>query len=104
MTLRKYPTRMLLVAVVASLLLLGLCGTVAVYLIQEQSRTAEVLGEDIGSRREAADLEETLANLIALHQRGVIGVEALHARVEDHLRAIDRFANKDQERAYARDV
>jgi len=104
MALRKYPTRLLLVAVLSSLLILALCGTVAVYLLQEQSRTAAVLGEDIDSRREAADLEETLTNLIALHQRGVTGVEPLHARIEAHLRNIDRYANKEQEREFERDV
>src|SRR5690242_9035054 len=56
MTLRHYPNRFLIASALSSLLLLGLCGSVAVYLNWEQSRTADALGEDLGSRRAAADL------------------------------------------------
>src|SRR5262245_48913623 len=104
MSLRRYPTRLLLAALLASLLLLGLCGVVACYLHWEQGRTADTLTEDIGSRREAADLEESLINLAALHERGVRKVEPLHERIEEHLAAIGRFANKEQEREHARAI
>src|ERR687887_216573 len=55
MSLRRYPARLLVAAALSSLLILGLSGSLAVYLEREQARTAEVHGEDIGSRR-AADL------------------------------------------------
>src|SRR5262245_51801767 len=103
MRLHNYPTRFLVAAALSSLLL-GLCGTVAIGLSREASRTAEVLGEDIDSRRAAADLEETLVNLIALHRRGVTEMGSLHERIEAHLAEIDRYANKDQEREYAHAV
>src|SRR5262245_35184453 len=51
MDLHNYPTRFLIAAAIASLLLLGLCGTVAVFLNGEQSRTADELAEDIRSRK-----------------------------------------------------
>src|SRR5262245_27487667 len=102
MTLRKYPTRLLVAATLSSLLLLGSCGTVAVYLSREAARTADVLGEDIDSRRAAADLEEILSALVAKHRRGVEDPAPLHARIEDDLAEIDRYANKDEEREYAR--
>jgi two-component system sensor histidine kinase HydH len=101
MSLRRYPNRVLVATTAASLLLLATSTGVAVYLNVEQARTAEVLGENIGSRRAAADLAETISDLIALHDRGATSVEALHERVAAHLAEIDRFADKPQERALA---
>src|SRR5262249_57983434 len=57
-SLRTYPGRFLILSVVGSGVVLLVCGTLAVYLEQEQSRTASVLSENIGSRRAAADMEE----------------------------------------------
>jgi two-component system, NtrC family, sensor histidine kinase HydH len=100
-TLRHYPGRVLVVSAVGSALVLLVCGTVAVYLEREQSRTAGVLSENIGSRRAAADLEEALLDLIALEQSGARDVEPLHHRVAGHLAAIDELADKDRERVLA---
>ena len=97
MTLSHYPHRLLLTTLLFSVLLLALCGTLAVWLSRQQSRTAEILGENIGSRRAAAKLEETLIELI-LHQRGSRDLEALQERAEDHLREINLFADKTEER------
>lgn len=104
MTLRNYPTRLLVWASLSSLLILALCGVLAANLIREQSRAADTLGEDIVSKRAAADLEESLTNLADLLQQGATRVEALHARIELHLRDITRLANKDEEAELARAV
>src|SRR5262245_24365624 len=104
MSLRHYPHRLLVAATLSRLLVLGLCGTLAVYLSGEQARTAEVLGENIGSRRAASNLEEAVTALLALHRRGAKDVAPLHERVETHLTEIEQFADKEQEREYARKV
>jgi two-component system sensor histidine kinase HydH len=104
MNLHDYPTRFLIAATTASLLLLGLCGALAAALNAEQSRTAGDLSEDLRSRTEAANLEETLENLAALHDRGVRSTEPILNRVEEHLAAISQLANKNQERAHVRAV
>ncbi len=104
MALQTYPTRLLLASALASLLVFGLCGAAAVYLNSEQSRTADVLQENIGSRRAAANLEETLIALAAQHEQGVANVAALHERVEMHLAEIERYADKPQERVLARTI
>jgi two-component system sensor histidine kinase HydH len=102
MGLRTYPARLLSYAVLLSLLGLGLCGAVAVYLYRDQSRTAAALGEDIGSRREASDLEQALADLVALHRRGGADVGPIHERAEAHLAEIRRLADKEEEQDLAR--
>lgn len=104
MSLRNYPTRFLVTAAASSLLLLGSSVVVAVYLNREQARTAQVLGENIGSRRAATNLEETLTDLIALHRRGTEAVEPLHDRVRIHLAEIKQFADKPEELKIANDV
>ncbi len=81
-----------------SLLLLALCVSVAVYLYGLQANTAEALGENIGSRRAAADLEESLLDLVALHRNAVQQVAPLHERVEAHLANIRRYADKPEEK------
>src|SRR5262245_27752008 len=102
MRLRAYPARLLTYAVLLSLLGLGLCGVVAVYLIRDQSRTAVAWGEDNISLRAALDLEKTLGELVALHTQGVADVAPVHERVEAHLAEITRLADKDEERDLAR--
>ncbi len=104
MSLRHYPARLLLLSSLSSLLLLGLCGTLAVYLAREQTRTAAVLGEDIGSRGAAINLEVTLSNLATLHDRNSQDVEALHEQVRTDLTEIERFADKPEEQVLARQV
>jgi signal transduction histidine kinase len=85
----------------SSLLLLGLCTAMAVYLYQQQSSTAETLGENIGSRRAAVNLEQSLTDLIALHHGHVGRVDPLHEQVRDQLAAIRELADKDEEKFYA---
>src|SRR5947208_2447277 len=104
MALRTYPERFLIGSALFSLLILGLCGTVAWWLHQEQSRTADILGENITSRHAAVNLEGTLTNLIALRRRGVRDVSVLHAEVARYLEDINAYADKEQERVYARQI
>ena len=104
MSLHNYPNRLLFTTGALSALLLASSVGVAAYLNSQQVRTADVLNENIGSRRAAADLRETLTDLIALHQRGVIDLEPLHERVQTHLAEIDRLADKSAEKALAQKV
>ncbi|WP_020468945.1 sensor histidine kinase [Zavarzinella formosa] len=98
MSLKLYPRRLLFFTTLFSGLALAVCGTLAVSLAREQSHTADVLGENIGSRRAAANLEEAVRDLLALHQRKAKDVEAIHERVEQHLIEIEELADKTEER------
>jgi two-component system, NtrC family, sensor histidine kinase HydH len=105
MGLRNYPFRILLTTTLTSLLLLALCGGVALYLYSQQSATAEVLGENISSRRAASALQESLEDLVALHSRGgVAEVAPLYERVDAHLAEIEALADKPQERDLAQQL
>jgi len=102
MSLRTYPGRFLAGTASASALVLVLCGSVAVYLDNEQARTASVLSENIGSRVAAANSEESLSDLIALHRQGAQHVEPVHERIAGHLSQIQALADKEQERILSR--
>jgi len=52
-----------------------------VYFYLQQTRSAEVLGENIGSRGAAVNLENTLIDLLALHNRGVKEVEPVQEKL-----------------------
>jgi two-component system, NtrC family, sensor histidine kinase HydH len=86
----------------SSLILLVLCGTMAVYFYFQQTRTAEVLGENIGSRGAAVNLENTLNDLLALHDRGVKEVEPVQDKAFQHLQVIEHFVDKPQEQVLAK--
>src|SRR5262245_53896255 len=98
MTGWSYQLRLVGPIALTSLLLVGLSGYVAVFLYRQQTTTAAVLAEDIGSRRAAADLEESLSDLAALHRDPHARVGPLHERVANHLRKIRELADKDQEK------
>jgi two-component system sensor histidine kinase HydH len=74
-----------------------LCGAIAVFLLREQSQSAEALGETIASFRASAKLEESLLDLIALLRTQVEDVRALHERIDSHLGALVRHANTKDE-------
>src|SRR6476469_3007606 len=84
--------------VLISLGLIALAGVMAVFLLRQQAGIAEVMGENIESRRAAADLEESLIDLIGRLENQVEGVATLHQRVEKHLVRIDSFADHEEER------
>src|SRR5438045_3051457 len=104
MPLRSYPGRLLLASALASATVLVLCGTLAGYLYREQARTADVLSEDIGSRGAAINVEATLNNLAALHERQSRDVDPLLDQVHSDLAEIDRWADKPRERELAQEV
>ena len=97
MALRGYPLRILLTTALTSLLLLTLGASVAWLLYRQQSAKARELEENIGSRRAAVVLEETLAELIAAHRQGRGDVVALQERIEGQLEEIHRLADKEPE-------
>jgi two-component system sensor histidine kinase HydH len=102
MALHAYPARILYVSGLSSLLVLGLCASVAYWLYQEQSRTADILDENQVSTRAALNLEGTLMSLIAVHKkRSADDLAGLHAEVEANLARINSYADKQQERDYA---
>jgi two-component system sensor histidine kinase HydH len=101
MPIRTYPTRVVALAAAFCALALGLCGVVAAGLYREQDRTAAALGEAIGSRGAAIELEATLSALALLHDRRSRDAEPLHGQARADLAAIERFADKDDERALA---
>jgi two-component system sensor histidine kinase HydH len=104
MALHHYPKRFLLVTAASSCLLLASTVAVGIYLNGERARTDAELGENIGSRRAAAGLEETLEVLVALRAQSVKEVAPIHDRVARHLDEIRRFADKEAELALARTI
>lgn len=80
-----------------ALVLLGACLGAAVYLRHQQARTAEVLRENVGSRKVAYDLETTLENLVALLRSGSTQVDGLNDRIRDLLTEAKELADKEQE-------
>src|SRR5437660_11326241 len=83
--------------VLISVGLIGLGAVMAAFLLGQQERIADVLHENIDSRRAAADLEESLLDLIALLKDRVEGVSSLHERIESHLDRIQRLADQEEE-------
>ena len=75
-----------------SLFSLALCVSVAFVLYHQQETITEDLSENLSSRKAAADLSETLADLIALLRGRADNVAPLHDRIKSHLVEIDRFA------------
>jgi two-component system, NtrC family, sensor histidine kinase HydH len=104
MALRSYPLHFLLTTSLTSVLLLALGSSVAWLVYRQQSATADVLGENIGSRQAAVNLEETLNNLINFHGKGSADVALLQERIHSHLAEIEKFADKAEERDLAHEV
>jgi C4-dicarboxylate-specific signal transduction histidine kinase len=97
MVSRNGSLRFVWPVVLISLGLIALCSFIAVFLLRQQSGVAEVMGENIRSRRAAADLEESLIDLIGLLKDRVEGVAVLHERIEKHLDRIRRYADHEEE-------
>ncbi len=97
MSLRDSPHRIWLITTSTSLVVLLISGILVSYFSSQQNRTADILGENIGSRKAAGRLEATLTNLIALHRSGAKLLGALDKQVENDLAEIERFADKDRE-------
>lgn len=104
MSLRYYPNRLFYFALGTSLIMLVFCFSLAAYLYYQQSISADILGENIGSRGAALNLEVTLNDLLALHQRGAEQVEALWEKVQLHQHDIEEFADKPEEQKIAQSL
>ena len=90
-----------LIALVSTALV-ALCTVTAVSLFREQSRIAEILRENVQSRKAAVELEECLAGLIAQEEDRVESVAALHARARSHLQDLSSSADdRLEEELYA---
>jgi two-component system sensor histidine kinase HydH len=89
--------RLLFPLLLTSSMAFFLCGAMAVFLLREQSQSAELLGETIASFRVSAKLEESLFDLDELLNAQVEDVGALHARIESHLADMRRHANTKDE-------
>ncbi len=98
MVSRKGSLRFVWPVLLSSLGLIGLCSIIAVFLLRQQAGIADVMRENIRSRRAAADLEESLIDLIGLLKSRVEGVGALHRRIDQHLDNIRRHVDHEEER------
>jgi len=97
MSIRSYPARLLLLATILSVLMMAFCVAIATWLNTAQSTTAEVLRENIGSRREADSLEESLTLLLGMHENRDREVDPVHQRVVWHLERLGELADKPRE-------
>ena len=89
--------RFLLSVFFITLCLVALCVFTAVSLFRQQSVLAEVLRENVASRRAAVELEECLADLVALENASVETVAPLHDRANQHLQGLRDVANEPEE-------
>jgi two-component system, NtrC family, sensor histidine kinase HydH len=93
--------RFLFPVVASGLLSFALCAAMAVFLYREQDISADALKENIDSHQAAAELEESLSNLVALLQDRVEGVAAVNDRIEQHIATAERLADQPQEKILA---
>ncbi|MBX9580454.1 MAG: hypothetical protein K2X87_09110 [Gemmataceae bacterium] len=85
--------------VLIALCLVTLCTFTAVSLFHQQAAVNRVLRENIDSRRAAVELEECLADLVALEDARVEAVAVLHERVRKHLGDTRAAADQPEEQA-----
>src|SRR5947209_4769448 len=91
------PLRVAGPTILLSLLLFGLCIAAAVYLYGQQTTSADILGENVTSTQVARDLQNTLADLLALLKGRSEQVDALHVRIHTQLAEAQRLADKEEE-------
>jgi signal transduction histidine kinase len=101
MTRLSYPLRFVALLALSSLSLLILCASMAIFLYRMQTDTAEALGENIGSRQAAYDLNDSLTQLAERLLKGDGPVVQLHQKIGNDLDAISRFADKPKEKELA---
>lgn len=97
MLIDKSWLRMAGPTILMGLVLLATSTVAAVYLRLEQTRTADVLREDVGSRRIAHDLETTIENLLTLLRDGSTQVDGLNENIRTLLAAASAHADKAEE-------
>ena len=90
--------------VLIALCLAVLSAVTAVSLFQQQAAVADVLRENVESRRAAVELEECLTDLVALEDDRVESVAVLHDRVRTLLGTTRRAADQPEERVLQADL
>ena len=93
-----FPSWIFRLATLLSLSLLGLCIVGAVYLDRQQADTAESLGENIGSRRVARNLQVDLGTLVDAVRRRPEQVAEVDRKLERLIAQAQDLADKDEER------
>jgi len=96
---RNLPLRVAGPTVFVSLLLLGLCIATAAHLYRQQATTAQILEENIVSRKIDHDLETAVDDLIAGHRDRSDQVDALHDRIRALLAQARELAAEEEERS-----
>src|SRR6516162_7518435 len=91
--------------VFVSLLLIVLCSVTALYLYRQQTHTANIVDENVGSRAAATELEIRLKDLLLVLRvaaNNLAGassqVEALQGQIQSALDEARSFADKDEEK------
>jgi two-component system sensor histidine kinase HydH len=90
--------------VLVSVLLLGLCTATAVYLYRQQATTAQILEENVVSRKIDHDLETAMNDLIAVPRDSRDQVEALHEEIHALLAQAQEVAATEEERDLVRQL
>src|SRR5262245_19773525 len=98
---RSAGLRLLVPVALTALVMLVLCVLVAVLMYREQWSISEALSENVGSRRAAGRLEESVENLLDVLRHRAEAAPSLHTSVEKHLAEIRDFADKAEERRLA---
>jgi signal transduction histidine kinase len=83
--------------VLATICLVGLCTFTAVSLLRQQATVHRAIRDDLKSRRAAVELEECLADVLALQQDRVETVAVLHDRARRHLATLTEVADEPGE-------
>src|SRR5262245_20183804 len=102
---RSLAFRVVAPTIFVSLLLLGLCIAAAVYLYQQQARSAEALGENVASRRVAGQLVREIEQWpLALKSGDQTKAELTKVRVRQLLEQAWEYADKEEERRIVSDL
>src|SRR5882724_6627293 len=90
--------------VLVSVLLLGLCTATAVYLYRQQATTAQILEENVVSRKIDHELETAMNDLIAVPRDSRDQVEALHEEIRALLAHAQEVAATEEEGGLVRQL
>lgn len=104
MLTRDFPSRVARLAVILSVSLFALCIAAAFYFYRQQAATAESLGENIGSRKAARNVEIALEDLIQHLGAGSDQAGVFAAKVKHELAEARRLADKDEEERLVREL
>src|SRR5436190_21262395 len=104
MLTRDFPSRITRLAVILSVSLFALCIVAAYYLYRQQAATAESLGENIGSRKAARNVEIALEELIQHLGAGGAQAAAFADKVKQPLAEARGLADKEEEERLVREL